>query len=148
MTVTWMQLAAPGRSATFRKTVTEADVHLFAGVVGDFSPVHTDETFAATTRFGRRIAHGAYSLGLLSAAASRLAGPAALPVQYDVTFRAPVLVGDTVAAEVRVTGAGPDDRHLMAAARVINQQGVVVAEGSILLQAIGYGPSQGGKGDG
>lgn len=141
---TWEELNRPQAAATFRKTVAESDVHLFAGVFGDFSGVHTDETFAAATRFGRRIAHGAYSVAMISAAASRLTGAAALPVGYDIKFRGPVLVGDTVAATVTVSGPHERPEHLVAAARVVNQDGAVVVEGTVLLRAVRPGAGTGG----
>ncbi len=63
----------PGQSATHSKTVTEADVVLFAGVTGDFNPAHLDQVYAEKSRFGGRIAHGMLSAGFISAAlANRL----------------------------------------------------------------------------
>lgn len=128
----WQQLAAQGGSAVFRKTVAESDVHIFAGITGDFFGVHTDETYARQTQFGRRIAHGAYTVGLVSAAVSRLGDASVLPGGINVKFRAPVFIGDTLAAEVQTMGAG-EAGDLLARARVVNQEDVVVAEGSVTL---------------
>src|SRR5207344_1877976 len=55
-----------GECAEFSKTVTEADIAMFAAVSGDFDPIHMDDTYAARSRFGRRIAHGILSMALLS----------------------------------------------------------------------------------
>jgi len=56
-----------GDSAEITKTIEQADVDAFAGVTGDHNPVHVDEEFAKTTRFGRRIAHGMLTASLISA---------------------------------------------------------------------------------
>lgn len=56
-----------GQSARLRKTITEADIILFAGISGDANPVHIDEIAARESRFGRRIAHGMLGAGLISA---------------------------------------------------------------------------------
>ena len=65
-----------GMSASFSKTITEADIVLFAGVSGDNNAVHTNEEFAASTAFGGRIAHGFLTASVISAAvANRLPGP-------------------------------------------------------------------------
>ncbi len=66
----------PGMSGSFSKTITEADIVMFAGVSGDTNAVHLSEEFAATTRFGGRIAHGLLTASVISAAgANRLPGP-------------------------------------------------------------------------
>ena len=70
----------PGLSATFSRTITEADIVLFAGVSGDNNAVHLNDEFARTTPFGGRIAHGMLSASVISAAiANRLPGPARAP---------------------------------------------------------------------
>jgi 3-hydroxybutyryl-CoA dehydratase len=67
---------AVGMSAEWAKTVTEADVVLYAGITGDFNPAHVDQAAAERSRFGGRIAHGMLSAGFISAAlAMRLPGP-------------------------------------------------------------------------
>ena len=71
-----------GMRATFSKTITEADIVLFAGVSGDNNALHVNEEFAATTRFGGRIAHGFLTASVISAAvANHLPGPPALPAR-------------------------------------------------------------------
>jgi len=63
----------PGESVSFSKTLTETDLVLFAGITGDFDPIHVDEAYARTTPLGRRIAHGALVLGLCSTVAAMIA---------------------------------------------------------------------------
>ncbi len=92
-----------GMSASFAKTITEADIVLFAGVSGDNNAVHTNEEFAATTVFGGRIAHGFLTASVISAAvANRLPGPGTIYLGQQLRFRAPVRPGDTVHATVTV----------------------------------------------
>lgn len=92
-----------GMSASFAKTITEADIVLFAGVSGDNNAVHTNEEFAATTAFGGRIAHGFLTASVISAAvANRLPGPGTIYLGQQLRFRSPVRPGDTVHATVTV----------------------------------------------
>ena len=103
--------------ATFRtpgRTITEGDIGTFAGLTGDYNPVHTDVMFAATTQFGTRIAHGPFGIGLAFGLASRLdlidgTVIALLSVQWD--FKAPVRAGDTLHAEIAVTEARPSKQQ-------------------------------------
>ncbi len=92
-----------GMSASYAKTITEADIVLFAGVSGDNNAVHTNEEFAATTVFGGRIAHGFLTASVISAAvANRLPGPGTVYLSQHLRFRAPVRPGDTVHAVITV----------------------------------------------
>jgi 3-hydroxybutyryl-CoA dehydratase len=92
-----------GMSATFSKTITEADIVLFAGVSGDTNAIHINEEYAATTAFKGRIAHGFLSASVISAAvANRLPGPGAIYMDQHLKFLAPVRPGDTVHATVKV----------------------------------------------
>ena len=93
-----------GMQATFSKTITEADLVLFAGVSGDNNAIHVNEEFAATTRFGGRIAHGLLTASVISAAiANRLPGPGTVYLGQQLNFRAPVRPGQTVHASVVVS---------------------------------------------
>ena len=92
-----------GMAASFAKTVTEADIILFAGASGDNNAIHINEEFARGTPFGGRIAHGFLTASVISAAiANRLPGPGTVYVSQQLNFRAPVRPGDTVRAEVVV----------------------------------------------
>jgi len=92
-----------GMSASYGKTVTDADIVMFAGVSGDNNAVHTNQEFAATTAFGGRIAHGMLSASFISAAlGTRLPGPGSVYMGQTLRFRAPVRPGDTVTATVTV----------------------------------------------
>jgi 3-hydroxybutyryl-CoA dehydratase len=93
-----------GMSAIFSKTVTEADIVLFAGITGDTNPVHLDEEFAKPTMFKGRIAHGMLTAGFISAVfGTKLPGPGCIYMSQNLKFKAPVKIGDTVKARVTVS---------------------------------------------
>lgn len=93
----------PGMNASMAKTVTEADIVLFAGISTDTNAVHLNEEFAKTTMFGGRIAHGMLSVGFISAVlGTRLPGPGSIYLGQTLKFKAPVRPGDTVTATVTV----------------------------------------------
>ncbi len=93
-----------GQSASMSKTVTEADVVLFAGVTGDFNPAHVNEEYAKESMFKGRIAHGMMSAGFISAVlAMKLPGPGTIYLGQTLQFKAPVRIGDTVTATVTVS---------------------------------------------
>src|SRR5215471_11650290 len=84
-----------GMTATFAKTITEADIVLFAGASGDNNAMHINEEFACTTPFKGRIAHGMLSASVISAAiANKLPGPGTIYMKQSLEFRAPVRAGD------------------------------------------------------
>jgi 3-hydroxybutyryl-CoA dehydratase len=98
-----------GMEASFAKTVTEADVVLFAGITGDLNPVHINEEYAAGTPFEGRIVHGMLSASFISTLLGvKLPGPGTIYLSQQVRFRAPVRIGDTVTARVRVTALRED----------------------------------------
>lgn len=89
------------------RTITEADITAFAGLSGDYNPLHTDAVFAAGTPFGQRIAHGMLLLSIATGLASRLGfieGTALAFLGLDWKFRKPVFIGDTVHLTVKVSG--------------------------------------------
>ena len=119
----------PGMHATYSKTITEADIVLFAGVSGDNNAVHTNEEFAQTTSFGGRIAHGFLTASVISAAvANRLPGPGTVYLGQQMRFKAPVRPGDTVHATVSVVSI--DEARARAVLATICRVGdTVVIEG-------------------
>lgn len=118
-----------GMTASFAKTITEADIVLFAGVSGDNNAVHTNEEFAATTPFGGRIAHGFLTASVISAAvANRLPGPGTVYLGQQLRFLAPVRPGDTVHATVTVKSVNLEKARAVLAT-VCTVRGVVVIDG-------------------
>ena len=93
-----------GQTASFGKTVTEADILMFAAVSGDTNPVHINAEVASASMFKERIAHGMLSAGLISAVlGTRLPGEGTIYLAQNLKFRAPVKIGDTVTATVEIT---------------------------------------------
>ncbi len=101
-----------GQAATFAKTVTEADIVLFAGITGDTNPVHINQAYAEGTRFKGRIAHGMLAAGFISTVlGTRLPGPGTIYLSQSLAFKAPVRIGDTVAATATVTALDPQRKR-------------------------------------
>lgn len=94
---------AIGQSESLMRTVMERDVSLFADLSGDANPIHLCDRYAASTKFGQRIAHGMLTASLVSALlGTRLPGPGAVYLSQTLTFLAPVKIGDVVTARVEV----------------------------------------------
>ncbi len=123
-----------GEQASFTKTVTEADVTTFAGLIGDFNPLHVDAEYARRSRFGRRIAHGMLAGGLISAVlGNRLPGPGSIYLSQQIEFLAPVFIGDTITATAEVTEWRPDKRIITLKTDCLNQDQVQVVTGKAVL---------------
>jgi len=122
-----------GMRASYAKTITEADIVLFAAVSGDTNAVHTNEEFARSTMFGGRIAHGFLSASVISAAvANRLPGPGTIYLSQALRFKAPVKPGDTVHATVTVHALHVDKARAELET-VCTVNGKVVIEGEALV---------------
>jgi 3-hydroxybutyryl-CoA dehydratase len=116
-----------GMKATFAKTITEADIVLFAGASGDNNAMHINEEFAAGTRFKSRIAHGMLSASVISAAiANKLPGPGTIYMKQSLEFKAPVRAGDTVHATVSV-------RELVREKKLVFLDTVCTVRGSVVI---------------
>ena len=124
-----------GDRTSISKTFGEVDVTLFAAVSLDTNPAHLDERYAAGTPFGKRIAHGMLTAGLVSAClGTKLPGPGTIYLSQHLRFARPVFLGDTVTAEVEVIAVEDKGRvRLMTTCR--NQDGDVVVEGEALVIA-------------
>ena len=103
-----------GMSGVYARTVTEADVVMFAATSGDSNPVHLNQEYAQTTFFKGRIAHGMLSAGFISTVlGTRLPGPGTIYLGQNLQFRAPVRIGDTVSAKVDVKEIIPEKRRVI-----------------------------------
>jgi 3-hydroxybutyryl-CoA dehydratase len=97
-----------GDSASLSKTITNADVVLYAALSGDTNPVHLDDTYASKTRFGRRIAHGMLVAGLVSAVlGTKIPGPGAIYAGQTIRFLKPVYLGETITATATIISYDP-----------------------------------------
>lgn len=118
-----------GMTHSYSKTVTEADVILYAGITGDDNPVHINEEFAAETIFKKRIVHGMFGAGLISCVAgTRLPGPGCIYVDQQLRFKAPVYIGDTVTATCIIKEVN-HDRRRVTMETLCTVKGKVVIEG-------------------
>jgi len=129
-----------GKEVTFAKTVTEADVNLFAEMTGDKDPIHLDEAYAKTTPYGRRIAHGALIIGYMSTASTLIHqgfGRPLVSLGYDrVRLIKPVFIGDTVTVTYRVADKDIEKSRTIAEVTVTNQRGETVVVANHLQKVI------------
>lgn len=123
-----------GERDSFTKTVTESDVSTFAGLIGDFNPIHVDAEYARKSRFGRRVAHGMFAGGLISAVlGNKLPGPGSIYLSQQLEFLAPVFIGDTITAVVEITSWRPDKRIVTLKTDCFNQDEKQVVTGKAVL---------------
>jgi 3-hydroxybutyryl-CoA dehydratase len=123
-----------GERDSFTKTVTEADVTTFAGLIGDFNPIHLDAVYARKSRLGRRVAHWMFTGGLISAVlGNNLPGPGAMYLSQQIEFLAPVFIGDTITATVEVTAWRPEKRIITLKTDAYSQAGTQVVTGKAVL---------------
>jgi 3-hydroxybutyryl-CoA dehydratase len=124
-----------GDAAESRKTISETDVYLFAGISGDFNPLHVDAEYAKTTPFGARVAHGPLTFSLCAGLlGTELPGLGTVAVSNQITYEAPVFIGDTIAVRVEVAELDPDRNRATMAVTWRNQDGTQVASGSMVVK--------------
>jgi 3-hydroxybutyryl-CoA dehydratase len=123
-----------GMSDFFSRTVTEADIVIFAGISGDFNPLHLNREFAERTQFGTTIAHGMLTASYISTVVgTKLPGPGAIYLSQNVRFTAPVRAGDTVTAVATVTEVDRERRRCALDTICMVKDDVVVTGDALLL---------------
>lgn len=132
-----------GDTASYSRTVTEADIVAFAGVSGDTNPIHVNAEYAKHTRFGQRIAHGALIASYISnVIGNQLPGEGTIYLSSSLHFRAPTFIGDTVTATCTIQAVRQDKPIFTLQCRVTNQRGETVCDGeSVIL----YDPPEEGR---
>jgi 3-hydroxybutyryl-CoA dehydratase len=124
----------PGDKASRTTAITDEMIRGFADLTGDTNPVHLDDTYAQTTRFGRRIAHGMIAASLISATlANDLPGPGTLYLSQTLQFKAPVFPGDTITTTVEVKSVRPDKPIVTLVTFCKNQNDKIVLEGEAVV---------------
>ena len=132
---------------TPRRTITEADIGAFAGLTGDYNPLHTDEIYASATAFGGRVAHGPMLIGIAFGLMSRLGlldGTALGLLGLDWTFKQPVRPSDTVLVRVEVldvvAGKSGDRGVVTLKLAILNQSDDLVQQGhaKVLVRGAGH----------
>lgn len=117
-----------GTTLYFTKTVSEADVYMFSGITGDFSPNHVDAEYMKQGKYGERLAHGALLVGFMSAASSRMRIGRTVSLGYDrVRFVGPVKFGDTITTEYKISEVDLQKKRIYNQVTCTNQRGEVVA---------------------
>lgn len=123
-----------GDKGSLSKTVSEHDIYTFAGVTGDFNPIHVDAEFAKQTMFKERIAHGMLSAGFISAVLGTvMPGPTNVYLSQELVFKAPVKIGDTVTATCELIEKIEEKHRLIFRTTVTNQDGVLVIDGKAVV---------------
>jgi 3-hydroxybutyryl-CoA dehydratase len=119
-----------GDTASFTKTITETDIYLYAGISGDFNPVHVDEEYAKTTPFGRRIAHGGLAGSLLAPILGmKLPGLGTVALEVSQRYKRPVYPGDTITCSATVVRKVERIRAVEMDIEWKNQRGEAVSTG-------------------
>lgn len=120
-----------GDKASFTKTITETDVYLFAGISGDFNPMHVNEEYAKLTPFKTRIAHGALPSCLMAPVlGQKLPGLGTVAIENSTRYLAPVFFGDTITATGEVVEKDEEKNFVIMQFTWTNQHGNVIATGS------------------
>jgi 3-hydroxybutyryl-CoA dehydratase len=110
--ITYFEDLQVGQEASLATTVKESDIAAFAEVSGDKNPVHLDASYAATTMFKERIAHGMLSAAYISAVfGMKLPGPGSVYISQSLAFKAPVKIGDTVTTTVKLVELVPEKKR-------------------------------------
>lgn len=119
-----------GDKASLAKTITDEDVRMFAAATGDLNPLHLDEEYAAKSRFGRRVAHGMLSAGMISAVlGTELPGPGTIYLGQTLKFLAPVYLGDTITATVTLAEYNREKGRMTFQTVCTNQEGAELVSG-------------------
>lgn len=124
------------QSETFRKTIAESDVYLFAGITGDTNPAHIDEVYASSTKFNKRIVHGLLVASFISTVlGTKLPGPGTIYISQTINFKAPVYIGDTIEARVTVKEIIKEKNRVVLNTEVYNQNNEPVVAGEAIVLA-------------
>lgn len=127
-----------GEKASCSKTFTETDIVLFAGISGDFNPIHIDQEYAKQTNFKQRIAHGLLTSGLLSQLLGmHLPGKGSIYMNQTLKFTAPVFIGDTIKAIAQIEGIDEVRKTVTLQTDCYNQKNELVLTGKAMMMVPG-----------
>lgn len=135
-----MERFVTGQSAACSKTITETDFVVFAGLSGDFNPVHIDQEYAKKTRFKQRIAHGLLTSSLLSQLLGmHLPGKGSIYLEQNIKFKSPVFIGDTITATATVQEFIEEKKILILLTECRNQKNELILTGNAVMMVPGEG---------
>lgn len=124
-----------GQTVSVRKTITEADGALYIAATGDFGPVHVDDSYAQTTRFGQRLAPGIMVAGICtSVLTAELAGTLGVSIEDRFWFTGPVFYGDTIEFKVWIAQMNAETRSVIWQASATNEEGKEVLKAEATLK--------------
>lgn len=125
-----------GDTGSFAKTIAENDIYLYAGITGDFNPIHVNEEAAKNSIFKHRIAHGMLTAGFISAVIGNvMPGPGTVYLEQNLKFMKPVFIGDTCTAFATVQEVlNPEKGIYRLSTKVMNQDGKVVCDGYAVIK--------------
>lgn len=120
-----------GQSGSFSKTLTQTDVYMYAGVCGDFNPVHVNEVEAGKSIFGKQVVHGMLSASLISTVIGTIMpGKGSIYLGQNLKFVKPVFFGDTITAVVTIIGIDDYKNILELQTQEFNQNNELVVDGT------------------
>lgn len=133
-----MPVATAGETASHEVEVTTETIDAFAALSGDENPIHVDESYAAETMFGGRVAHGLIAAAAVSAALASLPGDIVY-LQQDLTFEDPVRPGETVRAAVEVVEELAGDRLRVRTEAFVDARDERVLDGEATVLSLSHG---------
>ena len=133
-----MPVATAGETASHEVEVTTETIDAFAALSGDENPIHVDESYAAETMFGGRVAHGLIAAAAVSAALASLPGDIVY-LQQDLTFEDPVRPGETVRAAVEVVEELAGDRLRVRTEAFVDERDERVLDGEATVLSLSHG---------
>ena len=120
-----------GQQGTFSKTLMQSDVYNFAGICGDFNPIHMDAQVAAQSRFGKQVCHGMLTASLISTVIGNIMpGNGSVYLEQNTKFLKPVYFGDTITAKVEIVAIDAKKRILTLKTEEYNQANEMVVSGT------------------
>lgn len=126
-----------GTKDSVTKTISETDVYLFAGISGDFNPVHVNRVAAQNSVFGKQIVHGILVGSLISnVIGMKLPGPGTIYMEQDLKFLKPVYIGDTITACIEIIEIINEEKNILRlSTKCINQNDELVVDGYAVVKA-------------
>ncbi len=129
-----------GDTFSSTKQITDKEIRTFADLVNDYNPIHLDDEYAKTTRFGKRIAHGLLTAGLISGVLGyQLSERKVLYLGQTLKFTAPVFVDDTITASATVKNIRKEKQIVTLETNCTNQNGEMVLKGEAVIMLLQNG---------
>lgn len=124
-----------GHTVEFSKTIGEFDIYQFAGITGDFNPIHINEVYANNTRFKKRIAHGMLTSSFIcTALGTQMPGVGTIHVNQNLSFLHPVYIGDTITVRLELIEKRVDNKTWVIQSDIFNQDEIKVVEGTSIVK--------------